>query len=298
MANRTLLICLLSAALAVWVIPAAALTTNFVNGTPKLVKVEKGHSRLVKLPAVPKRVSIADNNVADVLVIAPDQIYINGRSVGKTNITVWGNKNTVMANYHVQVGRNLTLLKKMLHKLMPNERVEVHEMEGVVVLSGRVSTKEAKLQAESLASIFSSSNAVKAPKAPQQKAAATQKSSKDKMDPATMLANAFSEAVGAKKDKKAESTVRNLIEVGDQKQVLIKLKFAEVNKGALKRHGINLGALGNFGYLYTFLGGGLVPNAPNPYDTFMPFDAIPSRNSTAGFGGDFGDTKIWVSSTS
>ena len=295
MTKRILFTCLISVALLGASLPAWALTPGFINGTPRLVRVEKGHSRLVKLETTPKRVSVADQSVADVLVIAPDQIYINGRKVGKTNITVWDKKNQVMANYHVQVGRNLTLLKKMLYKLLPNERVEVHEMEGVVVLSGRVSTKLAKAQAENLASIFSVGDASKPEAKPAASSGGKPKAggSKTDSDPGTIIANAFSEALaGGKKSKKATSTVRNLIEVGDQKQVLIKLKFAEVNKGALKRHGINLAALGNFGYLYTFLGGGLLPYEPTPYDQFTPFHAVPSRTNTGAVGGDLGSTKI------
>ena len=292
MAKKILILCISAAVVLCVSAPVTAAVPGFVNGTPKLVQVEKGHSRLIKLPETPKRVSIADQSVADVLVISPDQVYINGRKVGKTNITVWGKKNEVMANYLVHVGRNLTLLKKMLHKLIPGERVEVHEMEGVVVLSGRVSTKEIRAQAESLASIFSTGEGGKETK-PQSKPAKSgskSDSSQSTTDPGAMLVSAFSKALtgGADNNKKSGSTVRNLIEVGDQKQVLIKLKFAEVNKGALKKHTVNLAALGDFGYLYTLLGGSLISYTPSPYDTFMPFQAVPPRTNTIHSGFDLG----------
>jgi pilus assembly protein CpaC len=207
--------------------------------------------------------------VADVLVIAPDQLYINGRKVGATNITVWSKKNGVMAHYEVKVGRNLTLLKRKLAELLPGERIEVHELEGVVVLSGRVSTKKVKAQAEALAAVFS--QGPEAQQAGGQGSAAKEKPDQvpseikqreSASDFGAAFAQGLQKALGG--GQKKGSSVRNLLEVGDQKQVLLKLKFAEVNKGALKRMGINLGFADGSNLFYTFLGGHLFPVFPTP----------------------------------
>ncbi len=113
--------------------------------------IEAGHSRLVNLPSPIKRVSVGNEEVADVVVISADQIYVNGRKVGSTNITLWGGKEEVMGVVKIKVGRDLTKLKEHLHQLLPNEDIEVRELEGAVVLSGRVSSLEVKAKAEKVA---------------------------------------------------------------------------------------------------------------------------------------------------
>lgn len=113
--------------------------------------IEAGHSRLVNLPSPIKRVSVGNEEVADVVVISADQIYVNGRKVGSTNITLWGAKEEVMGVVKIKVGRDLTKLKEHLHDLFPNEEIEARELEGAVVLSGRVSSLEIKAKAEKVA---------------------------------------------------------------------------------------------------------------------------------------------------
>ena len=113
--------------------------------------IESGHSRLVNLPSPIKRVSVGNDEVADVVVISKDQIYVNGRKVGTTNITLWGEKDEVMGVVKIKVNRDLTKLKENIHHLWPNENIEVRELEGAVVLSGRVSSLEVKTKAEQMA---------------------------------------------------------------------------------------------------------------------------------------------------
>ncbi len=113
--------------------------------------IESGHSRLVNLPTPIKRISVGNEEVADVVVISADQIYVNGRKLGTTNITLWGAKEEVMGVVKVSVGRDLTKLKEHLHHLFPTEDIEVRELEGAVVISGRVSSLEVKAKAEKVA---------------------------------------------------------------------------------------------------------------------------------------------------
>ncbi len=134
-----------------WVAAAATAAKRI---SLKSMTVEAGHSRLVDLPADIKRVSVGNEKVADVVVIGPRQIYVNGRAVGSTNISVWDKAERLMGVFRVQVIRDLTRLKMQLHQVMPDEPIEVRELEGVVVLSGRVSSLAAKKKAEAIAAAF------------------------------------------------------------------------------------------------------------------------------------------------
>ena len=224
--------------------------TPEAGGFPSQVRIEKGHSRLVDFAFKIKRISVANDKVADVLVISAKQVYINARKIGRTNITVWDAKNRVMGAFEVRVGRDLTKLKEMLATLLPKEQVEVREVEGVIILSGRVSSDQVKDRAESLASIF-----VQNDEDDDQKGTA----------PTVSVSMPGIQAIPVKEKDQAPISpkIRNLIEVAGQKQVLLKLHFAEVNREAMKRFGFSLGFAdisGNF--IFTFLGGLLTPVPP------------------------------------
>lgn len=125
---------------------------------PKLsvsrIDMKAGHSRLLDLPAAAKRVSVGEPKVADVVMISPRQLYVNAKSVGSTNISVWAADDRILGVFTVLVNRDLTLLKERLHQVLPSEPIEVRELEGVVVLSGQVSSPAVKKQAEGLAEAF------------------------------------------------------------------------------------------------------------------------------------------------
>jgi len=206
------------------------------------VEIKVGYSRLIRLPHEVKRVSVGKPEVADVLVINTHQVYINAKSVGTTNITLWGKKDRLLGVFGVRVARDLTLLKRRMHEVLPGEGIEVREMEGTVVLSGRVSSEAVKKQAGELAMALA---------------------------PREDLAQSLHKQLPLK------GYVVNLLEVGAVKQVIIKVRFAEVRRDALQRLKVNLGfrdLAGNF--FNTFLGGvtgPLLPTSSN-LDLLVPTD--------------------------
>ena len=202
------------------------------------LEVNAGHSLVVNLPQKVKRVSVGNPEIADVLMITPRQLYVSAKAPGSTNISLWEGEDGLLGVFEVRVARDLTRLKKHLYEILPGEAVEVRELEGAVVLSGRVSSRTAKEQAEAVANVF-------APKA-----------------------------------------VANVLKVGGTRQVLLKVRFAEVSKNALKKLNFNLGFFnpaGAFGF--TFLDG-LV----NPIETAIGLDSFstqldfsPNMNGMFGF---------------
>lgn len=116
--------------------------------------IKLGHSRLLSLPKPVGRVSVGRAEVADVVMITSRQLYLNGRKVGSTNVSLWDRSDQLITVFEVRVVRDLTLLKQRLYQILPSEPVEVRELEGAVVLSGNVSSLEAKKRAEALAKAF------------------------------------------------------------------------------------------------------------------------------------------------
>ena len=153
---RTYLVIVL---LVVLFIPSAAAGANKVNVGDSSAKRSKitqrqGHSSLIYMPRTVTRVSVANDKVADVTMINPKQCYLNALAVGSTNVIFWDSKDRIVKIFDLRVIRDLRNLKKRLYEVMPLEPIEVRNLNDSVVLSGRVSTLEAKKNAEILANMF------------------------------------------------------------------------------------------------------------------------------------------------
>ena len=80
---------LLAAVLAVALI--ALPTLGFANN--EKVRVTVGQSITYTLSQTVKTVSIADSDVADVVVAGPQEVLINGKAIGLTTLVIWDNNN-------------------------------------------------------------------------------------------------------------------------------------------------------------------------------------------------------------
>jgi len=121
---------------------------------PRREVLKLGHSRLLKLPVPAGRVSVGRAQVADVVMVTPRQLYLNALGVGTTNVSLWDQQDRLLEVFEVVVIRDLTSLKEQLYQILPNEPVEVRGLAGSVVLSGQVSSLEAKKRAEALTEAY------------------------------------------------------------------------------------------------------------------------------------------------
>ena len=87
-----------------------------------------------------KRVSVSQPGVADVVVVAPSQLLINGKAVGTTSLIVFNEKGDV-SNYDLIVLPDVAALRGQLRLLFPNEKVEISTSGPSLVLKGEVSNE-------------------------------------------------------------------------------------------------------------------------------------------------------------
>jgi pilus assembly protein CpaC len=131
------------------------------NGTFELETLEakklelvSGKSKILRSTSPIKRVSIADPEIADFLLLSANEIYIKGKSAGTTNLTLWQNK-TVVAIYDLEVVYDLSRLKQQLHDILPGERdLRVISTNDSITLSGKISNSSNLSQALGLASAY------------------------------------------------------------------------------------------------------------------------------------------------
>lgn len=78
-----------------------------LNAQDQLIKVTKGKSEVVKYHEKIKAVSLADQEIADVVSISPSALVIIGKAEGITSLIVWG-ESEELRSYEIEVGRNTT----------------------------------------------------------------------------------------------------------------------------------------------------------------------------------------------
>jgi pilus assembly protein CpaC len=78
--------------------PLAESTFERMRSSDGILRVLAGKSLILDLERSAKRVSVANPEVAEVLIISPEQVMINGLSNGETSIIVWDSKGNYRMN--------------------------------------------------------------------------------------------------------------------------------------------------------------------------------------------------------
>ncbi|HKX41600.1 MAG TPA: type II and III secretion system protein family protein [Burkholderiaceae bacterium] len=180
--------------------------------------------------AIDSRPGVAD---VDVLLLAPTEVYLLGKSVGSTNVVMLDRSGTCTA-FDVVVGMDTTALQSVIGQLLPGEKgIKVSSAFDSIVLSGTVSDTEALTRA-------------------------------------TDLANAYVRGGGDSNGGKANPRVVNMLEVGAPQQVMLEVKVAEVSKALIDKLGVQFsGSRTNGSWTYNLLadflvgGNGLASAAKN-----------------------------------
>jgi pilus assembly protein CpaC len=222
-------------------------------------------SRVVEVPQPVKRVSIGNPDIADVLILKSNELYILGKDLGSTNVLLWDRDDKLISAIAVAITHDIDGLKRQLAAVMPNEKIEVGSAQRNIVLSGTVTSLL-------------------------------------KMDAALRIANSYLEQAATAKEKimfKPESgtstgadqggekkvgEVINLLSVGGAQQVMLQVRVAEVRRDAVKSLNAQFNALNNNG---KWVVGGVNGGATFPDAKFVPNDVrVPVFGNGTKSGGD------------
>jgi pilus assembly protein CpaC len=122
--------------------------------TSQPLKLAKGKSLLLETPVPLKRVSLADPEIADALVISPRQLYLTAKAVGTTNVTLWEENESVFAVYNLVISPDMSQLKEKLSEILPGEDIRVTATHETITLFGRISSTARLSQALEVANAF------------------------------------------------------------------------------------------------------------------------------------------------
>lgn len=207
-------------------------------------------SRTITLARPAKRVSIANPEVADIVLLSPTEYYVLARDVGITNLLIWDRETGNRSNIEIEVTHDLESLKSRLFRLIPNQSIEVTPALRSIVLSGTVPNATAMTTAVKLAeSYLARSGALR-------------------REPPAGVAGAGH-----------DGEIINLLQVAGSQQVMVEVRVAEVARSELKRMNARFNA---FGIRGNWSGGGVNGGALFPDARFSSSQLrIPSINSDA-----------------
>lgn len=127
---------LMALLLCILCLSAATVHAMDANG----IQVERNKGTIVRLPGFASVVAVADPTIADVEVLAPDLISLQGRGVGQTSIVAFNAAGDEILNETVTVSHNITTLKRILGNVLPDNEVTFDSVDGALVMSGTVAS--------------------------------------------------------------------------------------------------------------------------------------------------------------
>ncbi|WP_375404165.1 type II and III secretion system protein family protein [uncultured Sphingomonas sp.] len=150
---------IMAAALLVGAIPGGAQTlarhsASAVSAGATVVQIATGRGRLITLAQPMSDLFVADENVADVQVRSPTQIYVYGKKPGETTVSATTKGGQVVFAATVRIGNNFDSLGGMLAMAMPDAKITATPMNGLVLLTGTVAAPEDAAEAERLVQAF------------------------------------------------------------------------------------------------------------------------------------------------
>jgi pilus assembly protein CpaC len=117
------------------------------------VNVTVGKGTILTLKEVSKRVSIADPGVADIKLLSPTEILLNGVSPGVTNLIVWDITGKATF-FDVVVKTDIAEFEKKLKEIAPGADISVEAAGDTLLLMGDVKNEQTKKKIEDLVKAY------------------------------------------------------------------------------------------------------------------------------------------------
>jgi pilus assembly protein CpaC len=136
--------------------PTAVSAQSAKDGTLLILSVGRGQQ--VNLGSSITDVVVADPTIADVEVKSGRQIYILGKGTGETTVYATDAAGRTVYQATVRVGNNMDSVSQMLALAMPDSKIIVTTMNGVILLTGTVNQPEEAAEAEALVKAFTGGN--------------------------------------------------------------------------------------------------------------------------------------------
>jgi len=114
------------------------------------INVLVGQSRVINFDRTIGRFSVSNPEIAEAVLVAPDQVLVNGKAFGQVNFIAWEQSGKEFLVFDVFVRANLSLIDSQIRALFPKDDIRLSQANGSVVMSGSVSDPKTGSQAQSV----------------------------------------------------------------------------------------------------------------------------------------------------
>src|SRR3954451_6303241 len=114
------------------------------------VNVLVGQSRVINFDRPVGRFSVSNPEIAEAVLVTPDQVIVNGKAFGQVNFIAWEQGSGSYLVFDVYVRTNLSLIDSQIRALFPKDDIRLSQANGSVVLSGNVSDPKVSAQVQSV----------------------------------------------------------------------------------------------------------------------------------------------------
>ena len=180
------------------------------------IEVPMNKSQVVSADRPIARAMVGNAEVADVLPISEQSVYVLGKKFGTTSLTLYDKGNRVIAVMDIEVGPDVEGLRSQLVDLVPGQPIDARISAGNLVLTGMVSDPGAAARAVQLAKAY------------------------------------------------AGEQVINLLQVGGSQQVMLEVRFAEINRSIGERLGVSGFGVSDNGTFRSAVGEGAALSGTSP----------------------------------
>ena len=114
------------------------------------VNVLVGQSRVINFDRPVGRFSVSNPEIAEAVLVTPDQVLVNGKGFGQVNFIAWEQSGGEYLVFDVYVRANLSLIDSQMRVLFPKDDIRLSQANGSVVMSGSVADIKTASQAQSV----------------------------------------------------------------------------------------------------------------------------------------------------
>ncbi|MCZ7484330.1 type II and III secretion system protein family protein [Rhizobium rhizogenes] len=199
--------------------------TESGSGIRKRLKLGLNKALVIDLPEEAHDILVADPSLADAVTRTSRRIYLFGKTVGQTNIFIFGEGGREIVSLDLEVERDISGLEANIRRFIPESDIKVEIVSDNIVLTGSVRTPQDSARAVQLADAFLKGGE-----------ATTRNISLTGGD------NGGDAAIFA--ERRQVSQIVNMLTIEGEDQVTLKVTVAEVSRQVLKQLGFN-GSIGN-----------------------------------------------------
>ena len=127
-------------------------TTNIKDKNEKLYAIV-GKSQLLKFDEPVTRVSITEPQYADLVLLSPKELLLNGKKAGRTSLIFWGSNNKPVF-YNLVVQQDADAFLQAVENIAPDENISLIFTDDGVILSGKISSTGTKEKIKNIAQAY------------------------------------------------------------------------------------------------------------------------------------------------